>query len=284
MPTLRTADQAFLRNQLRKGNVVLFTGAGFSSGAKDLRGRAIPLLGDLRMELWNLCFGRTCAEKDASLGDLYQCALNRSPGKLRQLLDARLRVNPATLPRYYERWFAQPWEKIFTLNIDTLNQAANEAFALPRPIVPISAVSPRRRRPRPDALQAVHLNGMVGDPVARLTFSWPQYGERLAREDVFYAEVARAWLGRPLVFVGTRLEEPAFWQQFHRCLSAVPPRSRHPQPSFIVTPRLTRPRRHLLEQFGVRWIPLTARRFASEHLTASPESFLPIRDRGGDPG
>ena len=39
-----------------RGEVILFTGAGFSFGAKDHSGRPIPSVGDLKKEIWDLLY------------------------------------------------------------------------------------------------------------------------------------------------------------------------------------------------------------------------------------
>src|SRR6059058_3205721 len=97
-----------LRRDLAAGRMVLFTGAGFSSRARDADGRRrIPTGAQLTRELWQLCFPG--ARRDgSSLQDLFQHALRVQPAALRALIDRRLRASPRGLPRFYERWFAMP--------------------------------------------------------------------------------------------------------------------------------------------------------------------------------
>ena len=45
-----------LRDQFKEGSPVLFTGAGFSLGAKYFFGNAIPSYSELVSELWNICY------------------------------------------------------------------------------------------------------------------------------------------------------------------------------------------------------------------------------------
>ena len=64
-----------LRSQTESAGLVLFTGAGFSAGAKDRRGRPIPSVRKLKEELWELSFRDQPFDDGASLGDLYEVAL-----------------------------------------------------------------------------------------------------------------------------------------------------------------------------------------------------------------
>ena len=47
---------ARLRSQMERAEIVLFTGAGFSMGARDRQGRPVPSSTQLREELWALCY------------------------------------------------------------------------------------------------------------------------------------------------------------------------------------------------------------------------------------
>lgn len=252
-------DIEYLTDHFSRSDIALVTGAGFSADARDARGRPLPSVQDLRDELWRLCFGPDPVEEDCSLGDVYQLALSRHRGALTALLEERLRVDRPSLPPQYEAWFAQPWKRVYTLNVDDLDRAAGEAFRLPRPIRTVSAVSDARLRPDPGGLDVIHLNGVLGDDPARLTFSWPQYGDRLSSLDRFYEDLVRCWTSRPLLFVGTKLDEPVLWQ--HLTL-----RQASRSPSYLVVPALSRPRQALLSEYDIRWVPMTAARFADEVL------------------
>jgi hypothetical protein len=53
------------------GDVVLFTGAGFSAGAQDRAGRALPRSVDLIAELWELLF-KDGVPDGSTLPDLFE--------------------------------------------------------------------------------------------------------------------------------------------------------------------------------------------------------------------
>ena len=106
---------------------------------------------------------------------------------------------------------------------------------------------------------------MIDEDPGRLTFSWPQYGERLSSLDRYYRDMVRDWASGPVVFVGTKLDEPVLWQHL-RGAPASEPRPR----SFLVVPWLSRPKQALLSDYGIEWIPMTSAEFADQVLARPP--------------
>src|SRR5215469_11731210 len=129
-----------LANQMSRGDVILFTGAGFSLSAKAVAGHPVPSVQRLRELLWPVAFPGEPLDDDSSLGDIFDCALGRARNQTRDILNANLRVEPSTLPGVYEEWFSMPWYRLYTLNIDDLDESVNRKFPLPRPIRSVSAL------------------------------------------------------------------------------------------------------------------------------------------------
>src|SRR5262249_47513976 len=115
---LEPNDFARLRSQSSRGELILFTGAGFSVGAKDHQGRSIPSSYELKRELWEFCYPGQPYDDSSSLGDLYGAALRQKKNALASLLQSRLTINPETLPEYYLALFNFPWLRCYTLNVD----------------------------------------------------------------------------------------------------------------------------------------------------------------------
>jgi hypothetical protein len=251
----------YLRSQLRRGRLVLFTGAGFSNDVTDRDGRPLPTAGQLRRELWELCFPGE--EPDGStLADLFHHALARRPRAVERLLERRLRIDRRSLEPRHRLWFELPWRRIYTLNVDDLETAVVERFDLPRPLHITSALRARSRR-KPAGLEVVHLNGHIDDGPRGITFSTIQYGERLARRCDDYAKLVLELRLNSFLFVGTQLGEAPLWQ--HIELLGGHASRRRPR-SFLVTDRLDRARRSLLGDLGIEWIRMTSARFATEVL------------------
>lgn len=248
--------------------MVLFTGAGFSSQARDRDGRRhVPTGEPLADELWRLCFGG--GPRDASsLADLYAHALATRPRRLAALLERRLRVDARTLPRFYETWMAMPWRRVYTLNVDDLATVTAARCRLPRRVRALSAlrdgVEDTMLRVDRDQLDVIHLNGVIDDGPERITFSTVQYAGRLAQRCAFYSQMVRDFADYPVLFVGTKLDESPLWQHFE--LEGLRDKIARTPPGLLVTQEVTRARQCVLAALGIRWLAMDVRSFAEEVL------------------
>jgi hypothetical protein len=268
---------------MARGQVVLFTGAGFSNGALDLAGRAIPQVDDLEAEMWALAYPDDDFPGEADLGDLYEVALRRSRRSLIALLRSRLDVDPESLPPHFGTWFSMPWRIVYTVNIDNLDEAAQRAFELPRPIKPVSALTGDLTVGGGTELVSVHVNG-TRDEIPNATFGPLQYGARNALPEPLYGQLVTDILTFPVVFVGTELRESPLWT-YIALRGPKGPRGvdeRRPR-SFVVSPSMPQERADLLEGFNIAWIPMSAEQFAEEMLSeltiAAGRGFQAIADR-----
>jgi hypothetical protein len=248
---------------IARGDAMLFTGAGFSSDARDLEGNPLPDGRQMVAELWPLVFGDAEID-DSSLPDLYDAALLLANGSLSDYLMRRLRVGDAPLPAHYAKWFSAPWRRIYTLNVDDLECAVQRQFRLPRALRSVSAIAPDRSPAREDgAIDVVHLNGLAGADATGLTFSTMQYAARLCARDREYECLAQDLHAAPFVFAGTTLDEVVLWQhlelqRMQRGEIAARPRS------FLVSSSLSRARRVLLESLQIQWIQGTIAELADQ--------------------
>lgn len=202
-----------LQSQLSRGEPILFLGAGFSLSAQDREKRPMPGSAQLTEELWKLAFPGDPFESSTNLGDAYYAASSRDPKAVSEMLNSRLRVDAESLPDQYASWFAMPWSRCYSLNIDDLEQAVARRFALARGIRSVSATGEAVVGDlSPGALEVVHLNGFIGDELDHLTFSERDYGSRLSTPDAWYVKCSTELLARPVVFVGTELHESTLWQ------------------------------------------------------------------------
>ena len=228
----------------------------------------MPTYNELRTKLWNLCFPDDEYD-NSSLQDLYDHAHRRHPRETAELVRSLLTVNPNTLPSWYKDIFSLSWSRCYTLNIDDLASAAEEAFSLPRPMTSISATTTARRaQTSTEVLEVIHLNGTLDDLPNNVTFSLTQFADRLARFDPFYSEFTADLISRPVIIIGTRLDEPPLWQHIAYRQSKGGRNLRELRPrSYLVTPQLSLARRALLSEMNIHWIPLTARNFIHQVLS-----------------
>ena len=80
--------------QMSRGDLILFTGAGFSLSATSRSGQHIPSVKDLRELLWPIAFPGIQIDNESSLGEVFQCALNTAGGRVRQTMQTALDVDP----------------------------------------------------------------------------------------------------------------------------------------------------------------------------------------------
>jgi len=248
-----------LADTIAGGDVMLFTGAGFSSDARDRDGEPLPDSERMLAELWPLVFD---GEPDgSSLADLYDAALLAKPRELAEYIARRLQVGDAPLPPHYAAWLAAPWRRIYTLNVDDLERAVQRQYRLPHKLRTVSALTDSVP-PEAGAIDVVHLNGLAASD-RELTFSTMQYAARLCGRDREYERLAEDLLAHPFVFVGTTLDEVVLWQ--HLELSRRRNGEQRERPvSYLVSASLTRARRVLLESLQIQWIQGTIAEVAEE--------------------
>jgi tetratricopeptide (TPR) repeat protein len=159
-----------------------------------------------------------------------------------------------------------PWFRYYTLNVDDMESAVQAAYALPRRVSAVSALTAPLPAFGADLL-AVHLNGIVGD-CPQITFSHRQYGERTAHPDPWYQHLVSDLASHPILFVGTELDEPPLFQQIEM-RRAKERRVRELRPgSYLVTPSMSVARKAMLEDFNVQLVEMTQEQFATEVLAA----------------
>lgn len=270
-PSINPSWFLHIQSQFERARPILFTGAGFSLGARNISGDPVPSASTLRTMLWGLCFPGTPVEDGSSLQDLYEHALRRNRTKLTELLTRQLTTEPSSVPEWYRRMLSMPWQRCYTLNVDDLEHAVAAQYALPRSPFSVSATDERIRAPRDSdragELEFIHLNGTIQDIPDRITFSTTQYAERLARPEPWYLRFASDLLTSPVIFVGTRLDESPLWQHLTLRLSRGGPELRELRHrSYLVTPSLDRARLALLAEFNVEHIPMGAEEFVAQIL------------------
>jgi len=254
-----------LKDQMARGEVILFTGAGFSYGATDRHGSPIPQVVQLKKEIWELLWPGDEGIEESSLADSYAAALSEAGNRLGELMRRRLTVLPESVTDLHHLWLSMPWRRAYTLNIDDLETATTRVHQLPRRIRPVSGLARSLPLGTGADLLYVHLNGTMED-LPNVTFTDPQYGRRQAEGSALYDQLAADLLAYPVVFVGTELRESLFWQYValrdERGSRGVTEQRRR---SYLVTPSLPRDRQRLLQTYNIAWVQATADEFA-EHV------------------
>lgn len=260
--------KARLRSQISRAQPVLFIGAGFSVEASDITGQKIPDSRQLTEELWMITFPGEKCDTGTRLGDAFFAAKQHSSGRTLEFIRSRLAVDARTTPDFYKTWFSLPWVKCYSLNIDDVEQATIRKFELQRGIISISATSGEPKGiQRSNDLEVVHLNGAVWDKLDDMTFSALDYGGRLASPDPWWTACVADIMSRPVVFVGTELDESPLWQYVQYRLRKGTRGARELRPgSYLVCPNLNRARQKILKELNIDWVSMTAQEFAKSVL------------------
>jgi hypothetical protein len=99
--TLRNTVLPHLGGQFERALPILFTGAGFSLGAKNTLGEPVPTATKLKEMLWKICFPDTPYDVSTSLQSLFEHAVLRHSRALTELLRGSLTVAPQSVPSWY---------------------------------------------------------------------------------------------------------------------------------------------------------------------------------------
>ena len=263
--------QTHLRNQFERGRPILFTGAGFSSSSKNLSGDNLPTGNSLAKILWSISFPSEPFDETSTLQDIYETALSKDPKTLKDTLTRQLTVDPTSVDEKIVRYFTFPWHRVYTLNVDNLPDAINRGFKLPRPLSAVALsnafMGGSDNRGAYQALVVYYLNGLMTEGLDKVTFASTQYAKRLAFPEHLYMELVADIISRPVVFVGTRLDEPSLWQQveIRKAKGSRDMREMRPR-SYLVTPMLDRARAARLSEFNITWLQMTADEFSEKVL------------------
>ncbi len=202
-------ELVYLRRALLGNSVVLFTGAGFSFDATNIRGRPMPSGTELNSQLWEY-LGYPSPPAD-DLKRTFQAALKTSHANLRILLRDNFECKAvkawySIVPQFF-------WYRIYTTNIDDVME---------RVYLDVNGLKLRRIDGQRDdfcdrdqflgEIQYIKLNGIDWNSPSSLTFGFSQYARRAGDAPVWYAQLARDFVTRTVLFVGSELDEPLFWQ------------------------------------------------------------------------
>lgn len=252
-----------LGRQLTTGVPILFTGSGFSLGAKSLKGHDIPTASGLSKLLWSIAFPDDAFDGESSLQDIYESALSAGRNSVTTLLHDYFTVQPNSIHEFQLKLLNFPWAAIYTLNIDDLIEKG--LGKLGYKTESISALRSTSQLLAPAVgTRVVHLNGILEDAPDNLTFSRLQYAAR--KHDPFYSALVQDIRFRTVLFIGASLEEKLLWE--YMVLRGSPPSGRSQRElrprSYLVIPNLPLPKVSLLSKYNIAWYKGTTEDFYNE--------------------
>ncbi len=246
-----------LLRQFEKGNVVLFAGAGFSLGARNLRGSDPPLGPQLAETLAAECGWKYEGE---DLGIVYEQAQKHlgSDGLNGFLHSSYGDCVPAGWHYIIPSLF---WYRIYTTNIDDVLENSYARGSVQRLT---SVTCPADFEPQDiwfEHVHGVHLHGSVLDLRKGLTFTAAEYAGQTAIPNPWYQALVDDMYANSVIFVGSRLNEPPMYHY----LAMRSERSKGTREvrakAFVVTPSVSAIRSRQLHDQGYFVVEATAEEF-----------------------
>lgn len=205
------SDFVFLRNQLTLGRVSLFLGAGFTYDARNAAGKHPPLgnsLAELLAQRAGFPFN------GEALATVYE-ACQHQMGSQQLCAFLREQYEVVSFDEWYKIIPKITWHRIYSLNIDNLIQKLYGRDATQRIRTIVNPAAPEDRDGLFGVLQCIHLHGHVECADKGLVFTLPDFGSLTAHPNPWYQTFLDDYFNRPIVFIGTQLEEPMFFHYLH---------------------------------------------------------------------
>ncbi len=254
-------------NSIKKGDLILFLGAGASYNCKN-NDSPIMMSNDLARhmaELANLPF------ENENLDVVYEAAREVLGVRLDNFLEAKF--NHTTPSPEYEIIAKYVWRRIYTLNIDTGLDKALERLSAQK-INKLSASDPYID-PAPffERLEYIKLNGTADRIQDGLIFSPSEYAKATANHLPWYSQCASDFVRSPILFVGTQLNEPLLKYHIERYQTLNP----SPQGiSYLIARSASAIQIAALKRYKIEFIPGTISDLVSWLNTEIPSPPSPI--------
>ena len=253
-----------------RGDAILLTGAGFSCSLRDRDGDHLPVGTQLAKSLWPIAFGSEEYDGTA-LAYVYEAAKNTSPTLLKEQLKRHFEVNRESIPDRYKTWFSLPWHRIYTLNIDDADEAISEMSA-EVDLQVLSALNSMPGDVDPQRLSVVHINGRLRD-FPGVTFSQWDFADRTAFPDAWYQEFSTDIATRPVVVVGSAIEEPPLWHFMQLRERRGQAKEMRPR-SWLVTPQLDLGHKRMLQDLNFAHLKQTEEEFFQQTIAPREKELL----------
>lgn len=197
-------ELTFLARNLERGNVVLFLGAGFSVDAKNAQGHALPLGGALAQLLAEKA---SLTYNGESLTNVYQ-AVQPIIGENEIWRFLKETYHATAYADWYSILPRCSWYRIYTINIDDVLQRVYHGVNTQNLETIVCPAQPQERDPHFGGLQCVHLHGHVDHRESGLVFTLSEFAKQTAVPNPWYNQLTVDLFDRPIVFIGTPLQEP----------------------------------------------------------------------------
>lgn len=258
MQPLQANDLFLIKRALAANSAVLFTGAGFSFDAKNANGATLPSSDQFAEDLWKH-LGYEGTRGKETLPRLFEAALKQPLAPLRLLLKQTFEVK--SLAGWYQIPASYYWYRVYSTNIDNALELAFKSTAkIKLRVIDGQHDDYQERDQFLEEIQYVKLNGVSWEDPQRITFGFRQYAKRASESPVWYEQFARDFATRVVLFIGSELEEPLFWNAVELRGKKYTGGETRPR-SFLIRPKISPADVANLREFNITPIEATAEEF-----------------------
>lgn len=151
----------FINNisEISAGNSVLFIGAGFNYGIKNLEGNAFPLGNDLKKKL-ELMIGIDKSEEDIeTLANIILEEDDYDTKDLINMLENNFKIGKNDELSNHEEILSLPWKRIYTINYDNVVETISDKLGINRKSITLG----HKVKDNIDKNLIIHLNGSINN-------------------------------------------------------------------------------------------------------------------------
>ena len=259
----------YIKNAIEKGNCILFFGAGASVTSKNSLNESLPTGNKLKEIL--ATEANITLDEDDSLSNVYDTAKKYlGTAKLESVLNRYLKN---CLPSDDYITIAKfPFPRIYTLNID---DSFENAIRKSGNVLKVFGRNDRVEdfNVSYQETHLIKLNGDINNPRDEFIFSIEDYANAAYKEPIWYSELARDFHRYTFVFIGTKLNEPLFYQQIKKYRSYTKDQNGK---SFLVLPTLSEAQKQSLDSNNIEYIEGSLSDFSVWLNNEFPNGISPI--------
>lgn len=257
-----------LRAAIKKGELILFLGAGASKGCTTKDGSSL-LDGDALAKF--LADAAQYEYINEPLDEVYAAVRSKLGARLDPILEGLFRHTQPS-PEYLDL-AAFAWRRIYTLNIDDALETAIRRKRIQSLHVRVSDNPIADQDNFFERLDLIKLNGSIDQLGCGIIFSSSEYAKATARPLPWYEQCASDFVRSPILFIGTRLSEPLLKFHIERYKSVT---GKTPGRSYVITPSATPLQKQALSDYNIEHIAGTLADFVTWLKSSFPTPFKPL--------
>lgn len=235
---------------------MILLGAGASYGSKDSKDRDI-LMGEELSEV--LCKELDIKYEPGFLQKVYGIAKQELGARLVRILEDRFKHTTPSLA--LDRLAMHVWPRIYTLNIDDATDKAFQKKSKQKVSIRATHDNWSEIDNLFSRLDLIKLNGCITRPTDGFIFSPSEYASTSNTPPEWYRQLGRDYLNYTFVFIGTKLDEPLFYQQIEYYKNTWTGSEGMPGRAYVITPSINDIDKKSLATSKIEHIPGTLEDF-----------------------